>query len=274
MHSILLVLLIGLLAGLHSARGHDSPSHRIDALTARIEREGPRINLLINRGFEFNALGDWSSAAADFEAALVLSPSSWGALSGCAEAYSRLGRWEEVATLARTGLSYQESASMKAPFYALLAHSLMQKKQWNQASEAWDQAMESSNPEIDWYLGQSETLYRLKEYNQQVQALAEARERNPSVVLYRTWLEALVNSGRWEQALEEVNRELAKARWKSSWLLLRARIYQAMERIDAQVNDAKAALEEIQLRLHPARPDPHLEKERDQALTLLYQKNA
>ncbi len=269
MRRIFSVLLIGLLAGLHSSHGHDSPSHRIDALTDRIDEDGPRAELLIERGFEFNALGDWSSAAVDFEAALILSPSSWAALMGCAEAYSRLGRWEEVITLAHSGIAYQETPARQAPFYALLARSRMEKKQWKQASEAWKRAMDSSNPEIDWYLGQSETLYQLQEYNQQVQALAEARERNPSVVLYRAWLEALVNSGRWEQAMAEVNRELSKARWKSSWLLLRARIHRVMERKEDQINDAKAALNEIQSRLHPDRPDPQLVREQNQALTLL-----
>lgn len=269
MRVIFSVLLIGLLVGLHSSRGHDSPSHRIEAITARMEKEGARIHLLIDRGFEFNALGDWRSAAADFEAALLLSPSSWAALSGCTEAYSRLGRWDDLAKLARTGLSYQKTPSMKAPFYALLARSLMEKKQWDQAAGAWDKAMESSNPQIDWYLGQAETLYQLKEYNRQVKALSEARARNPSVVLYRAWIEALINSGRWEQALAEVNRELSQARWKSAWFLLRARIYRAMDREDAQLSDAKAALNEILSRLHPDRPDPQLVRERDQALALL-----
>ncbi len=269
MPRFLSALLIGLLAGLPCSRGHDSPSHRIDALSARLEEEGPRLNLLIDRGFEYIAVGNWLSATVDFEAALAIAPNSRAALFGCAEAYSRLGRWEDVAKLARTGLSYLNTPSTKAPFYAMLARSLIENKQWDQAAGAWDKAMESSNPEIDWYLGQAEALYQLKEYNRQVEALGEARARNPSVVLYRAWLEALINSGRWEQALAEVNRELPNARWKSSWLLLRARIYQAMEMRDALISDAQAALDEIQSRLHPDRPDPQLVKERDQALTLL-----
>lgn len=269
MRRFLSVLLWSLLAGSQGARGHDSPSHRIEALTLRMEVEGPRADSLTDRGFEYNALGDWSSAVADFEAALKLSPHSWAALSGCAEACLQLGRWEQMSSLAREGISRRGSPAMQAPFYALLAQSLMKQQKWEQALEAWNGALKSPNPEIDWYLGLSVTLDHLKEYGLQVKALAEARKRNPSVVLYRTWLLALVNAGQFELALTEVNRELEDARWKSSWFLLRARIYQGLKNKDAQVHDAKAALEEILLRLNPQRPDPQLVMERNQALTLL-----
>lgn len=270
MNRILSLTFLGFLIQGPCLTGHDSPTHRIEALTARIESEGLSAAWLIDRAFEHNALGDWRKAVADFEAALQLSPHSWSARAGCAKACLNLGEWERAASFALEGIELQDDPSEKAPFFALLAQARMKQEDWSKAHDAWLGALKTPNPQIDWFLGQAETLSQLGKLEEEVDALAEARQRNPSVVLYRAWLHALVDAGHLEQALKEVNLELPKARWKSSWLLLRAQIFQSLGQVTAVSADARAALDEIKTRLNKGRPDPRLLVEEKRALAFLH----
>lgn len=258
-----------LIAGVFSATGHDSPTHRIEALGNRIESEGISAELLIDRAFEHNALGDWRNAVADFEAVLRFSPGSWTALAGCAKAYLNLGEWERTASFAMEGIELQDDPSEKAPFYALLAQARMKQKNWLNALEAWRGALISSNPQIDWFLGESETLRHLRKYDQQVEALAKARQRNPSVVLRRAWIQALVDTGDFEKASIEIERGMSQSRWQSFWLLLRAQIHGQNQEYHEQRADAATAFAEIKSRSSAEHPDPYLMMEAARALAIL-----
>ena len=120
------------------------------------------------------------------------------------------------------------------------------------AAVAWDNALRSDRPAVDWFLGQAQSLDRLGQTEARVEALEAARHRNPSAVLYQTWLRALVDAGDLDQAEAEVEGKLATVRWKASWLLLRARIRAAQGQVAAQQVDARAAMEEIKVRWRSA----------------------
>jgi hypothetical protein len=92
-------------------------------------------------------------------------------------------------------------------------------------------------------------------------------------VLHQAWIQALLDVGDFDTALPEIESGIADSRWKSSWLLMRARIYQAQNQKTACAADAKAAWEEIQSRLSSNRPDPHLLIEAAQALAFLNKSN-
>jgi hypothetical protein len=94
-------------------------------------------------------------------------------------------------------------------------------------------------------------------------------ERNPSEVLKRAWYESLIRCGRFAEARRQVDAHLHSARWKSTWLLLRARLYAAQGRRDEARQDALEALSEIDLRLLPDSPNPFLTADKAQALALL-----
>jgi Flp pilus assembly protein TadD len=81
-----------------------------------------------------------------------------------------------------------------------------------------------------------------------------------------------VDAGKFAAAGREIERELAGVRWKSSWLLLRARLAGRRGDFGRQMADAEAALAEIQPRLHRQSPDPHHLAECGMALGLLGRK--
>ena len=248
---------------------HDSPDDVIHALTHRLEAHGASARLLTARAFEHQALRQWEAALADFAAALELQPHYAPALTGSAQVFLHQRAWAEATRVAREGLAQAEGAAAEGAFHALLARIHAGQEKWIEALADWRAALRSPQPEIDWYLGEAECLARLGRHDDQVNALARAMTRNPSVVLRRSWIRALVDAGQTDLASNEIARGLAAARWKSSWLLLHARVQaQRGEPVEAGAA-AAAALTEIRGRLNPARADPWLEAEAAEAQALL-----
>jgi tetratricopeptide (TPR) repeat protein len=241
----------------------------IATLSERIAAGGADARLLTTRAYEHQALGNRTAALADFKAALALEPRLGAALSGAAEALLLEGAWTEARTLARRGLALDEDPQRRAPYHALLARIAAEQQRWTEALDSWRAALLSPQPEIDWFLGESHALATLGRPAEQIAALALAMQRNPSVVLRRAWIRALVESGDLDAASREIEYELARSRWRGSWLLLRARIHGLRLQHQAQRADAAAALAEIERRLHPQRPDPQLVEEANHARRLL-----
>ncbi len=264
-----LIAASAVLAAALPASGHEGPDHVIEALTERIQAQGPTAKLLISRAYEHQSLGNWNAVLADFGAALDLDSRSRAALSGYTEASLQLGALPQAESMARRGLELDEDALGQSPFYALLARVFAEQQRWSDAREAWRGALRSPRPEIDWFLGEAECLDHLDRHRERVEALLLATERNPSVVLHRAWIHALVDAGDFETASQEIENGLSKSRWKSSWLLLRARIYAQRQLYTQQWADAADALTEIRSRLSVEHPDPHLVAEAAQALAFL-----
>ncbi len=237
------------------AIAHDNPDDVIDAITHRIDTNGPTARLLAARGAEYEFQRQWALAAADFEAALQLQPQFGAAIEGFARALLHLGDPARAAEVARQGLALDEAPDKQAPFHALLAQSHRLGRDWERALEAWRAALRASRPETDWYFGEAECLARLDAYPERARALGVAKNRDPSVEIHRAWLEAMADAGEGEAALPDIEAGLARAHWKCTWLLLRARIYAARGEQAAQQADAQAALDEINLRWNWPQPD-------------------
>jgi tetratricopeptide (TPR) repeat protein len=250
-----------------SAVGHESPDHVVQSLTDRIETDGPNARLLLARAYEYQSAGDLRAAAVDFKAVLLLNPHSSAALGGLAEILLQQNELSDAAETARRGLVL--NAPGRERFHALLARSLTRQECWTQALESWSRALESPQPEIAWFIGEAECLFRLSRYPEQVAALAAAKSRNPSVVLHRAWIHALVDAGLLDEASRQIERGLTESRWRSSWLLLRARLHERNHRTAEQQADAAAALSELKLRLNSSRPDLQLVADVGYALAIL-----
>ena len=257
-----------------SAVAHDSPGDVIHALSHRITLEGPTARLLAARAFEYQSLGQWDAAITDFNGALTLQPRFGAAVQGLAVVQLRAGDLRAAESAARRAIALYEDSVRRAPGEALLAEVLVAQSRWPEALEAWRGALKSPNPEVDWYLGEAECLGRLKRFAEQTDSLSAARLRNPSVVLHRAWIRALVDSGQFDSALREIEAGLAETRWQSSWLLLRARVHGGKGDIAHQHEDALGALAELQARLNPDRPDQWLLAECGIALALAGQPEA
>jgi tetratricopeptide (TPR) repeat protein len=232
----------------------------IHAITHRIDTKGPTARLLAARAFEYEYLGQWELAIADFDAALALEPRYVAALSGLAQSLLRAGQLERAEVVAGQGLAVETAPEKRAPYHAVIAQVHARSERWEAALAAWRESLSATLPEVDWFLGEAEALARLGRYSERADALGRAKERNPSVVLHRTWIWALVDGGRLEEAMPEIEQSLARAHWKSTWLLLRARVHALRGEHDARRADAQAALDEINVRWgwdHPDR-DPYL----------------
>lgn len=233
-----------------------------------MELEGPTARLLAARAFEYQSLGQWDVAIADFDGALALQPRFSAALQGLAEAHLRLGNWTDAESAAQRAIALYDDDGRRAPGQALLAQVLEAQTKWPEALDAWREALKAPYPEVDWFLGESRCLARLDRFTDQAEALALARTRNPSVALHRAWVRALVDGGQVDAARAEIETGLEKARWQSSWLLLRARVHAREGDTAHQHEDARTALAELQGRLNPERPDTWLVTECAIALAL------
>lgn len=261
-----LALLVLLIAG--PAVAHDSPGDVIHALSHRMALEGPTARLLAARAYEYQSLGNWSAAIEDFDRAVTLQPRFGAALQGLAYAHLHQQDWAAAETAARGAIDLYTDSGQRAPGEALLAQVLSAQSRWDEALEAWCGALKSPNPEVDWFLGEATCLGRLGRFADQASALAAAKTRNPSVVLHRAWVRALVDAGQLDEAQAEIERGLSHTRWQSTWLLLRARVHAKRGDVARQHADAALALAELESRMNPERPDTWLTTECGIALAL------
>jgi hypothetical protein len=88
-------------------------------------------------------------------------------------------------------------------------------------------------------------------------------------MLRAEWVDALIDDQRFDQALEQVERELQESRWKSAWWIRRARILRAQGNAEGARRDLTAALDELNARLRVSAADALLLAERGQACELL-----
>lgn len=249
-----------------SAFCHESPSHRIEDLTEQISNRGSSSERLLARAYEWKAIGHWNEAAEDFAAALEISPNLPEAILGLARIRLYQGDAQTVINLASRGYTLNLSSDERAHFHAIHAQALEKLDFLEEARVHWKTAINSSRVEIDWYLHEAHVLYHLERYNERVACLERAMQKNRSIVLERAWIRALIDAGHAEQALNEIDNRLVSARLKSSWLLLRAQAFAALEMQDRQRADANQAYEEIRMRLNPTHPDVQLLIEASHAL--------
>jgi tetratricopeptide (TPR) repeat protein len=268
----LLALSSQLFAPWPQVQAHHGPTKVIEALSDRITHGERTAELLARRGDEYRALGDLTAAAADYKAALELDEAWAPALYGMVHVHFERAQFEEARELAERGIASRGGLAEPddaAPFHALLANIHAQEHRWEEALRSWDAALASSQPEVDWFLGKAQLLWTLKRHDAAEESLRSATQRNPSEALKRAWYEALIRCGRLDEAQQHIEAGLQKARWTSTWRLLRARLHTARgDSTNARV-DALAALTEIKQRLHGDSPNPFLIADKAQALALL-----
>lgn len=253
------------------AQAHHSPSEVIVALSEKIDAGNQTASLFTRRGDEYRALNESEFAIADYRSALELAENYLPALYGLAHTYLKQQCYGDVALVARQGIAAAANPDEAGSFHAVLARIYEKQEQWQQAAQQWQHSLASSRPQVDWFLGEARALEKLARNEEAKTSLATAMTRNPSTVLHRAWLGALILCGDTDEAAVYIEAGLARARWKSSWLLLRARLRLAQEQPVAARQDAAAAIHEIDARLNPESPNPFLAADRAAALTIMSQ---
>lgn len=261
------VAFVAALAAGAIAAAHHGPDEVVAELSTRIAAGEEASPLLLRRAQELRVLGRTDEAIADYRRVLAARPGDLAATLGLAKTLNAIGRHEEaLAALRPVTMTAPEPVRPSYHAVAAAAHEALGEDQ--RAVAAWEAAIAGDAPQVDWLVAHAATLRRLGRPAQARAALAAAVDRNPSEVIRRAWIESLIDGGDAERARELVQEGLARARWRSYWLVLRARLLADAGRYVAAGRDVDAAITELDNRLAGGAPNPLLRREREAAAAL------
>jgi tetratricopeptide (TPR) repeat protein len=257
---------------------HESPEHVIEALTAEIARTGPTAELLYRRAVEHRALRDWPAAESDLRVATQLAPEDATILMELVRVLSKDRDRAFEAAMLIDGLQRKYSADPKPDFYAdliaLEGELNLEFGAWEEAALAYDRAIEL-RPEVAWCVQRSRALSHLPEKRaEQLQRLRESYAATQNPALHRELCDALLKTevstaAEHREASALIEAELVANRFRSAWLIRRAKLHRIEGRTTTAVEDLHQALAELEPRIHPTRPDVELVVQRGTALAML-----
>ena len=271
MRRSLIVWAIGVLALAGIERlplwAHDSPEHEVEALTLRMAKVGKTASLLMRRASEYRALSDLEKAAADLKEAIALEPKLPAPYAELARVQLAQEQLTEACDNATRSLALIEDSEERGAVFLLRAQIQAARSRPGDALADCDLA--DREDDLDWYLTRSQAQAQLGKLEARATGLKDGFERNGSIVLEIEWVEAMIDAGQYQPALERINGRLNQLRLRSSWLLRRARALKGLK-ADFQA-DAQAALTELNRRIKPELPEPTLLLDRATASALLGQ---
>lgn len=258
------------LAHLSPVQGHDSPEHEVEALTLRMARAGKSGSLLLRRAVEYKALGEFDKAVSDLAEAIKLEPKVPALYVELSRVQFAQGKLGEACNNATRSLALMDDSGDRGPAFLLRAR--IQAARGRATEALADCELADRKDDLDWYLARSQMQAVLGQFEARVAGVKQGFERNGSIVLEIEWVEAMIDAGQYRPALERIEQHLNQLRWRSSWLLRRAR---AVKGLNGNFQaDAQAALTELNGRINPERPDSMLLLDRATANALLGRKAA
>jgi tetratricopeptide (TPR) repeat protein len=257
---------------------HESPEHVIESLTAEMERTGPSSELLYRRAVEHRAMRDWPAAEADLRAATQLAPEDASIHIELARVLVKDRNRAFEAALLIDGLQRKYFADPKPDFYAdliaLEGELNLEFGAWKEAALAYDRAVEL-RPEVAWCVQRSRALSHLPEKRaEQLRGLRDVYTATQNPALLRELCDALLKAdvstvAEHREAATLIETELVANRFRSAWLIRRAKLHRIESRKAAATADLREALAELEPRIHPTRPDVELVVQRGAALAML-----
>jgi tetratricopeptide (TPR) repeat protein len=249
---------------------HDSPEHVIEQLTAQMAARGTNAESLWERATEYRSLGRLASAARDLAQAARLRPDFLPVLADLALVEQASGKASEaLATLGRA-LQQAPDERTRGGFYMARADLLLAQGDFAKALADAERAFRRTpEPEPDWYLTRGQLQARLGHYDAAVAGLQRGFELTGHPVLEAEWIDALLDAGRCQVALDRIEPRLVEARCQSSWLVRRARARLGLGQPVPARGDLHTAITEITSRLNPVQAEPTLLAERGFARALL-----
>jgi len=248
-----------LLAALLSPAAAD-PGHevRIEDLNRQLALNPAEPELYFQRGVNYREIPRPAEARADFEKALSLR-------QDFIPAAREIARLDEAEGRRAAAIKRLEETIAGAPAAAVfhvpaccevLADFYLKDERNAEALTAAQKGLAlSQEVSLELCLMRAEAQRRLGQHGDRVRDLAEAQLKLRSFVLRIAWIEALIDAGRTAEALPEINREIESCRYKSSWLIRRARALLHDGKKAEATADLEAALAEIELRIRPENPD-------------------
>jgi tetratricopeptide (TPR) repeat protein len=229
------------------AAAHDPPNHEIEELTEQIAAH-PSGPLLEERAELWLQEGYPDEAAADLRLAGTLAPvASADRAILWAEVWRQRGRLAEAEAELDPAVA---AGSLEALFAR--ARIRLDAGRLEAALEDYEAAAQRRLT-VDLALGHGATLERLGRWGDAVAVYGRhARRLGQATVLVSARIRALRHLGRHDEALRAIDGQLAHARAKSSWLLLRGAVLAEAGRTDEAAAALVAALDEAE-RVHRRR---------------------
>ncbi len=250
-------------------RAHDSPEHVVEALTARIAREGKTAPLLYRRAVEYRVLGKLDHAAADLLAALKVDPAYLSAHRELCLVRLAGGRDGEALAAIDGAIALVPGERERAPLYMVRARVYADGGRDAAALADCERAFRHHTGEVDWYLTRARLQARLGTWDACLGGLKRGIEQTGSAVLEVEFVETLIDAGRYREALARIEPELQDARWQSAWRLRRGRALLGLGEKPRAQEDLRAAIAEMDPRIRPGTPDLMLVADRGLAYALL-----
>jgi tetratricopeptide (TPR) repeat protein len=260
-------------AGGRNVSAHQSPADVIQRLTARMWVEGRTAKLLTMRATEYRTLGRNEEAEEDLIEAVAIDKRDIVALLELIKVYAAQREYERAIEAATLGIEQapERSAALGA-LYSM--RSVMREARGDLAGASVDamSALGLNASDLESYIRLSRLLMKEGKTAERVELLEQGVRVNPGGILEIELTEALIDAGRYEDALKRIEPELNDARLKSSWLIRRARALQGLGRGEEAAADLRGAIDEINARLDYNRPDLSLLIDRGVAFALLGEK--
>ncbi|MFP6872204.1 MAG: hypothetical protein VCA55_01740 [Verrucomicrobiales bacterium] len=249
---------------------HHDTEEMIARFTLRIESGEASAELHYRRAVEYRILLQPAKAEADLHAALEYDANYTPAHRELAQLLTKRGETKLAIQAARHAILASRNLNERAGAMILLARLLATSGQPGAALRSCRDAFALKPPgEVEWYLLHAELLALLDRNHERPGILAAGYTATHSIVLRNAWVDALLDAGNFKAALPVIEQELSGSRLKSSWRLRHARAQLGLGRAADANAELAACLEELEKRIHPARPDITLIAERGLAHALL-----
>lgn len=241
------------------ASAHEGPEHEIEELTQRMAEHGESAELLAERAIEYRVLGKLAEATKDLERAVSIGTASLFVHRELARVLLLDGKADAaLAQVARALTLDTEEPADTAALRMLRAEIYRSKNEPKKSLEDCDAALKLHRRNPEWYIFRSDIHRRLKLPQERLAGIEEGIAQTGAGVLEIERVEAMLDAGQPAAALKIIETELADSRLKSSWLIRRARAFQALGKKNEALTDLTDALDEIAVRLNPKTPDAPL----------------
>jgi len=248
---------------------HDSPEHKIGDLSVQMARSGKTAALLMERAIEHRTLGHLADAAADLEAAYALDPKLREARKELALVQLADGKTE----LALRTINKACANGSSPDFLMARAEIQVARNEYGAALKDCDAAFCEPTDNVEWYLLRAQLQRRLGKFKECLTGLRDGFAKTGSAVLEEEIIDAMIDAGEHKAALKRIERELSESRWRSSWLIRRARVRLLASATTKAERDLGAAVVELNSRMTLATPDAGLIVDRGIAYALLGDKS-
>lgn len=247
------ILVLGGCLGMVEGRAHHDPATDAVALTEKMQEEGPKVDLLLERARVWRVLRKPDLAIRDLAEASSLDPTSVEVKRRLARAYYADGQLKPAFNTLEAALKLAKAPEDRADLLMLRASVRLVWRSYAQAADDCTTACEvlPDHGRIEWYLRRAYAQRMADRLEACRQGLYEGFKGTGSAVLYAQWVDALIDVGQLGAARREVEKQLPGLRFSASWTIRRARILLAENDEDAAKKALEAALEELNGRIRP-----------------------